>query len=76
MAKGRTVWPTQVALHPLHVNLYTTLDLSSRAKEILRDGKDVFNFFLQKIFLPRIFAESLQLTVETDCLDIAYYRGG
>ena len=44
-----TVWPTLVELHPLHVSLYTTLDLSSRATEVLRDGKHVFNFLVVKI---------------------------
>ena len=39
----------EVELHPLHVSLYTTLDLSSRAKEVLRDGKHVFNFLVVKI---------------------------
>ena len=58
-------------LHPLHVSLYTTLDLSSRAKDVLRDGKQVFNFLVVKLFVPWIFAEPLQLTVEMDCLDIA-----
>ena len=49
MAKRLIVWPTKVELHPLHVNLYTTLDLSSKAKEVLRDDKHVFNFLVVKI---------------------------
>ena len=59
--KCRTVWPTLVELHPLHVSLYTTLDLSSRATEVLRDGKHGFNFLVVKIIcaphvVPRMFA--------------------
>ena len=57
------------------MSLYTTLDLSSRAKEVLRDGKHVFNFLVVKIFVPRILAEPLQLTVEMNCLDIALLKG-
>ena len=55
----------KVELHPLHVSLYATLDLSLRAKEVLRAGKHVFNF-LVKLFVPQIFAEPLQITVEMD----------
>ena len=41
-------------LHPLRVSLYTTLDLSSRAKEVLRDDKLVFNFLVKVICAPDI----------------------
>ena len=49
MAKCRTVWSIEVELHPLHENFYTTLDLSSRAKEVLRDDNHVCNFLVVKI---------------------------
>ena len=55
VAKCRTVWQTQVELHPLQVSLYTTLDLSSGAKEVLREGEHVFNFLVvKKICAPDI----------------------
>ena len=63
MAKCLIVWPTEVELHPLHVSSYTTLDLSSRAKENLRDGKHVFNFLVLKIVCAPIIAEIFRLTV-------------
>ena len=75
VAKCWTLCPTYLELHSLHVSLYTTLDLSSRAKEVLRDVKHVFIFLVVKIIPPRIFAEYLQLTVEMDCLDIVLLTG-
>ena len=60
VTKCWTVWLTKVELHPLHVSLYTTLDISSRAKGILRDGKHVFNFLVVKLIsapdISRTFA--------------------
>ena len=56
MTKFWTDWLTKEELHPLHVSFYTTLDLSLRAKEVLRDGKHVFNFLVVKIICaPDIF---------------------
>ena len=51
------------------------MDLSSRAKEVLRDVKHVFIFVVVKIIRPRIFAEYLHRTVEMDCLDIVLLTG-
>ena len=77
MAKRRTVWSTYVELHPLHVCFYTTLDLSSRAKEVLRDGKHVFNFLVVKIVcapdISRTFAANSRDGLPRYCI---VRRGG
>ena len=55
VAKCLTVWPTQVELH---LNFHTTLDLSSRAMEVLRVKKHIFNFLVAKIICATDFLQT------------------
>ena len=66
LANCPAVWPTEVQLPPLHVRLYTTLNLSSCATEILREDKHVSNFLVVNLFVTRTFAAPFQLKVGID----------
>ena len=49
VVRCRTVWPTEMDLHPQHSSLYTTFGFSSLEKGHFREGIQVFIFLVNII---------------------------